>query len=185
VPARSGPEPVLESLPPRVKWRAILLATLAFVPAYWGVLTGFVAGGADAADAPDAGPAFAFGLAVIPFVFIVLAFSSQHPNAPRAVLRAMGLSLLVGIPASALAGDVVTGLVAGMGAGGIAALRKDRLDSPRYRALAVAVVAAYSFMLVRVASEVVLLAGPAFPFTALGIADHLGERRRGRERAPG
>ena len=40
----------------------------------------------------------------------------------------MGLCLLVGIPVSALAGDAVSGIVAGVGAGGIAALRADEYD---------------------------------------------------------
>ena len=46
-------------------------------------------------------------------------------RAPGGRLRAMGLCLLVGIPVSALAADAVTGIVAGVGAGGIVALRAD------------------------------------------------------------
>ena len=41
----------------------------------------------------------------------------------------MGLCLLVGIPVSAFAGDAVTGIVAGVGAGGLVALRRDVLHS--------------------------------------------------------
>ena len=40
---------------------------------------------------PAPGPAIALGLALIPFVFIVLAFLSEHPSAPGAVVKAMGL----------------------------------------------------------------------------------------------
>lgn len=181
MPERSGRDAgILEALPPRTKWRAILMGTLAFVPAYWGVLIGFVAGGTDVPGAPNAPAALAFGLALIPFVFIVLAFASQHPRAPGAVLKAMGLTLLVGIPTSALAGDVVTGLTAGIGAGGIAALRADRAHETRYRALAVFAAAAYAYVLVRFAGGAVLLMAPVLPFTAIGIADHLAERRRER-----
>ena len=41
--------------------------------------------------------------------------------------------------------------------------------------------AAYSFLLVRLAGPAVLVAAPVFPFTALGLADHLSEWRAERE----
>ncbi|MGH9111614.1 MAG: hypothetical protein ACRDZN_04850, partial [Acidimicrobiales bacterium] len=128
-------------LPPQRKWRAITVATLVLVPAFWTLLAGLVAGASDDTSASDGSPdtaaALAFGLALVPFVFIALAFLSEHPRAPRAVLRAMGWSLLVGIPAFALAGDAVTGIVAGVGAGGISALRMDEPQNWRARALGV------------------------------------------------
>jgi hypothetical protein len=162
-------------LPPAKRWRAILLGTLLFLPAYWFLLNGQVA----AARAPSRGPAamIAFGLAVIPFVFVLLAFGSEHPRAPGAVLRAMGLALLVGIPVLALARDGVTGIVAGMGAGGIAALRADLAHDWRRRAMAVLIVSAAIFVLLRMATGPALLLAPALPFTAIGVADHLSERR--------
>jgi hypothetical protein len=131
----------------------------------------------DPAEVPPAGPFIAFGLAVIPFVFVVLAFLSEHPRAPGAVVKAMILSLLVGVPLSALAADAVTGLVAALGSGGIVALRADPLHSWRARALAVVVASTYIFFMVRVAPEVALVIAPALPFSALGVADHLAERR--------
>jgi hypothetical protein len=83
----------------------------------------------------------------------------------------MGLSLLVGIPVSAIAGDAVTGLVAGIGAGGIIAMRRDAPESWKHRAVAVAFAAAYTFVIVRVAGPIALLSAPVFPFTAIGLAD--------------
>ena len=162
-------------LPPRKRWRAIVLATLLFVPAYWFLVNGLVA----SAVAPATGPAalIAFGLAVLPFVFVLLAFVSEHPRAPGAALRAMGLALLVGIPASALAGDGVTGLVAGVGAGGIAALRADLAHDWKPRALAVLAISVLVYVLLRTAPVLGLLLAPALPFTAIGVADHLSERR--------
>lgn len=165
-------------LSPRRKWRAITLATLVLVPAFWAMLAGLVAGAADArSGGPDAGPAVAFALALIPFVFVALAFLSEHPRAPGAVVRAMGLCLLVGIPVSALAGDGVTGMVAGVGAGGVVALRSDPAHSRRARVWAVVAAAAYCFVLVRTVGPVALLSAPVLPFTAIGLADHLSERR--------
>jgi len=183
-PGRSMPAGVAP-LPPRRKWRAITLATLVMVPSFWAVLAGIVSTGSDRADAPAPGPLLAFGLALLPFVFIVLAFLSEHPRAPAAVVRAMALTVLVGVPVSALAADAVTGLVAGVGAGGIVALRPDLAHRWKARALAVLAASAYVFFLVRVAGEVALLITPILPFTGIGVADHLSERRREREAARG
>jgi hypothetical protein len=172
----------VEPLPPRRKWRAILIATLVLVPAYWALLAGLVSAAVgEGPEAPNAAAFIALGFALIPFVFVALAFLSEHPRAPGAVLRAMGLCLLVGIPVSALAADAVTGFVAGIGAGGVVALRADLAHSLKTRALAVAAATAYAFFLVRVAPEAAVLIGPILPFTTIGVADHLRERRRERE----
>jgi hypothetical protein len=166
-----------EPLSARRKWRAILLATLVLTPGYWSMLAGLVAVGSDDDGAPLAAPYIAFGLALLPFVFVVLAFLSEHPRAPGAVVKAMLLALVVGIPISAIAADAVTGLVAGIGAGGIAALRADIGDDTKRRVIAVVIVSAASFVLLRLIPEVALLLAPVLPFTSLGVADHLSERR--------
>jgi len=173
-PVLAGAEP----LSPRRKWRAILLATLLLVPGYWSVLAGLVSVASDRPDAPAAGPFIAFGLCLVPFVFIVLAFLSEHPRAPGAVIKAMGLALLVGIPVSALAADAVTGFVAGCAAGGIAALRPEPTSPWKARWIAVLVATMASFLLVRTFGEVALLLAPVLPFTSIGVADHLAEGRR-------
>lgn len=172
----------LEPLDPRRKWITITAATVVFAPAYWAMLLGLIALGSDDSElsTTTAAGALAFGLAVVPFVFIVLAFTSWHPSAPGAVLRAMALFALVGIVVSAAAADGVTGLVAGAGAGGVAALRADVVHERRHRILAVAIAAAYAFLLARTVSPAVILAGPALPFTAIGVADHWSERQAAR-----
>jgi hypothetical protein len=174
---RSANPANLEPLSPQRKWRAITVATVILAPAFWSLMVGLVAAGSEEPGGPAAAPAIAFGLCVIPFVFIILAFASEHPNAPTAAVKAMGMCLLIGIPVSAFAGDAVTGIVAGVGAGGAIALRRDVPHSYRTRAGAVAFAAAYSFVLVRLAGPAVLIAAPVFPFTALGLADHLSEWR--------
>ncbi|HEY6698414.1 MAG TPA: hypothetical protein VIZ67_09315 [Acidimicrobiales bacterium] len=171
----------MQPLSPQRKWRAIMVATLVLVPGFWALLAGLVGSAADDSTGKEAAPnvaiALAVGLAVVPFVFVALAFLSEHPRAPGAVLRAMGWALLVGIPVSALAGDAVTGIVAGVGAGGIQALRMDEPQNWRARAWAVVVASVYTLVLVRTAGALVLLPAPIFPLTAIGIADHLSERR--------
>jgi len=170
-------------LSPQRKWRAITLSTLLFAPAYWAIVAALVSLGTDGGrEAPNAGPLIAFGLCLLPFVFVVLAFLSEHFNAPGAIVKAMGLAVLVGIAVSALAADAVTGLVAAMGAGGVVALRADADHGWKARAIAVALAAVYEYVLLRTASDVALLMGPILPFTGIGVADHLSERRRERER---
>ena len=170
-------------LSPQRKWRAITLATLLFIPAYWAIVSALVSlGSKDGRATPDAGPLIAFGLCLLPFVFIVLAFLSEHPNAPGAVIKAMGMVILVGIAVSAVAADAVTGLVAAVGAGGIVALRADPDHSWRARAVAVTLATVYLYVLLRSASDVALLMAPVLPFTGIGVADHLSERKRDRQR---
>ena len=172
---------VEEPLPPRLKWRAITLATLILVPGFWSLLTGLVAAASDdQSDAPNAGAALALGLAAMPFVFIILAFLSQQQRAPRAVLKAMGISLVVSLVVSVIALDAVTALVAGTGAGGVVALRAEPIHSYRVRAAAVFFATLYTFILVRAIGPAALLIAPVFPLTAIGIADHILERRRDR-----
>ena len=174
------PRPVVEPLSPRRKWRTITIATLLLVPGYWIMLAGLVASSSKAKGGPNPGAALALGLAAIPFVFLVLAMMSGHARWPSAVWKAMGMAVLVGIPASALAGDAITGIVAGVGAGGCIALRRDEPHSLRTRATAVAFAALYTFVLVRSASMLALLPAPVLPLTAIGIADMVSERRQAR-----
>jgi hypothetical protein len=155
-----------------------MLSTLLLVPAYLGIVIGVVAVASDKPDAPPAGPPIAFGLALLPFVYIALAFLSAHPRAPSAVLKAMGLTLLIGIPVSAISQDAISGLVAGIGAGGIAALRTDAEGAWKARAIGVLAVSFYAFVMLRLVPDVTLLLAPTLPFTCLGVADHLAERRR-------
>ncbi|HEX4902559.1 MAG TPA: hypothetical protein VFV42_07095 [Acidimicrobiales bacterium] len=172
----------LEPLDPRRRWMTITVGTIVLAPAYWMMLLGLIALGTEDSDVggPSAVGALAFGLAVVPFVFIVLAFGSWHPSAPGAVLRAMALFALVAIPVSAIAADAVTGLVAGAGAGGVAALRADLVHERRHRIVAVGIAAAYAFLLARTVPPAVIIAGPALPFTAIGMADHWSERQAAR-----
>lgn len=170
----------VEPLSPRRKWRAITLATLLLVPGYWSLVTGLVAEGSHKESAPFAAPYIAFGLVLVPFVFLALAFLSEHPRASGATAMALILTILVGAPVSAFS-DVVTGFVAGVGAGGIVAMRADIAHNWKARAVAVLVVSAYVFILVRSATVIALLLAPVLPFTSIGVADHLSERRRERE----
>ena len=185
--------PTDDTLSPQRKWAAITVATVVLVPACWSLVAALVAsapggsgngagpGAIDAAGAPSVAVALALGLALVPFVFVVLAFMTARLGAPGAVLKAMGLSLLIGIPSAALAGDAVTGIVAGVGAGAIVALRAEAAHNWRARAVAVLAASLYTFTLVHAAGAFALLAAPVLPLTGIGVADHLSEWRRDRE----
>ena len=172
-----------QPLSPKRKWQAITIGTLLLVPAYWALLAGIVGEALDEAEeAPDPTAAFALGLALIPFVFVVLAFMTEHPRAPSAVIKAMGMSLLVGIPVSALAADAVSGIVAGVGAGAVVAIRPEPGHGWRARAAGIAIATVYTFVLVRTASVLALLPAPIFPLTAVGLADHYVDWKQERDR---
>lgn len=181
--AKRPPDNVREPLSHRRKWQTITVATLLLVPAYWALLAGLVSNAAGQKGGPDPAASMALGLAVIPFVFMVLAVMSGRRRAPMAVVKAMGMAMLVGIPVSALAGDAITGIVAGVGAGGAVALRADADHSMRTRALWIAFAAVYTLVLVRTVSVMALLPAPVLPLTALGIADHMSERRADADQA--
>jgi hypothetical protein len=175
----------VDPIAPRRMWRAILLSTLLLVPAYWTLLIGVVSVVSTRSGGVAApGLWIAFGLMLVPFVFVVIAFASAHPNAPSAVVKAMALAVVVGLPISALAADAVTGFVAGIGAGGIVALRSDVERPWRARMLGVLLATAWAFLTVRVVPEAALLLAPILPFTSVGLADHLVVLRRERRAAP-
>jgi len=163
------------TLPPRRKWVAITLATLLMSVSYTAMLVALIA--TEVEDGPAAGPLFVFGLGLVPFVFLVLAFVSINPRAAGAVLKAMGLSVLVAGPLSALMGDAVSGLVAGFGVGGAITLRREDVHSLRSRLIAVAITVIYVAVLVNVSAEGGLFAGAVLPFVSLGIADWVMEKR--------
>jgi hypothetical protein len=157
------------------------MATLVVVPAYWSILAGVVSLGlGDGRGVGHPEVAIAFGLAALPFAFVVLAVHSEHPRVPFAVAEALGAAVLVGVPLSALAGDAVTGLVGAVGAGGVFALRPVPDQRLRPRVAAVAVVCAYTFVLAQVSPTLALLPAPLLPFAALGLADRRGERAQHR-----
>jgi hypothetical protein len=94
----------------------------------------------------------------------------------------MALSLLVGIPIGAAAPDAVTPLVAGLGVGGIAALRADAVHPWQARAIGVVAATLLVFLVLRV-SDIGLVLAPALPFMSVGIADQVAEGRARRAAA--
>ncbi|MEA3510585.1 MAG: hypothetical protein U9R51_04030 [Actinomycetota bacterium] len=158
----------------RRRWLAVGLATALELVSYWSLLRAYVAGREDLG--PEvAGPSFFFGMIMVPFAFVVLAFVSRHPNAPMAVLKAMGLFLLVGLPVGMLI--PVLGLVAGFGVGGVVAYRME--ESHRYgpRLIAIGGISVYTLLLMIIATPIGVFTGGFLPFVALVFADRYSEEK--------
>lgn len=158
----------------RRRWVAVGLATVLELLSYWSLLRAYVAGREDLG--PEvAGPSFFFGMIMVPLIFVVLAFVSRHPTAPMAVLKGMGLFLLVGLPVGMLV--PVLGLVAGFGVGGIVTYRME--DDHRYgpRLIAVGAISAYTLVLMIIATPIGVFTGGFLPFVALVFADRYSEAK--------
>ncbi len=114
---------------------AIAIGTVVMMFSYFPYARAFAVpeGAPPAIDVPLVGMA----LAVAPFVFVAVGFVSQNPKAPRHVLQAMGLLLVLGLGLGLL--SPVLGASAGFAAGGAITLNRAPLyDLMRYRVIAVA-----------------------------------------------
>lgn len=158
------------------KWWAITLGTTAETLAFAGIVFGLSGALSDSESAWFV--ALALGLAVVPLVFVILAFVSGNPRASISVLQAMGLFLVVGLVFSRLI-DLVVGLPMAFGAGGVVALRPVE-QSRRRRVVAVVLSGTLLMVVLLLAPPIGLAAAPIIPFVALGLAD-----RGSAEKQPG
>jgi hypothetical protein len=124
------------------------------------------------------------GLALVPFVFLVLAFGSRHPRASGAVLRAMGLFLVVGLPISGLIGPLI-GMPAGYAVAAITALRppEDHDRVGRARGIAVAIGLLYLVTMAFIEPFYAAFVGAVLPFVAVGLSDQAMDWRARERRA--
>ena len=174
MPGLFGKEP----LTPKGRWVVVAAATGLLQVSYWPVVAGVML--VDRAD-PAVDAALVLGLSAVPFVFMVLAFGSRHPRAPSAVLRAMGLFVLVALPLGLV--HVALGLTAGYAAGGIASLRPgENVGTHRPRVIAVVATTTAVALVTAAALEAGLVLGAVLPFVALGIVDRRAESQGRRAR---
>lgn len=154
-------------------WLAIGLATVVVMISYSSLLVAIVA---TRSDTPQAsGPVFALGFALVPIAYVALAFVSGRHSAPMAVLKAMGLWLLLALPLSLF--NPVFGLAVGYGMGGVLTLKQRDTDRWQARSIAVFLVAAYSLIMLFVIPAVGLLSGGLLPLASLGLADYYSQNR--------
>ena len=171
-----------EEVSSRRIWAAIIVATVVEVIAYgflmlaWFAIVAEDSGFAAENDiSGSAGPPFALGLILVPFVFIALAFISKRERAPIATLKAMGFWLLIVLPLG-LVLHLSIALAAAFGAGGVATLRRRPGYRLSYRVWAVVITAAYVTLLLFIAPPGAFLTAAVLPLPALGIADNLAVR---------
>lgn len=164
----------------RKSWIAIGLGTIVMAISYGSLLLAIVASRSETPEA--AGPAFAVGFALVPAVFVTVAFMSGRRNAPTAVLKAMGLWLLIALPLVLF--NPVFGLSVAFGIGGVLTLKAPDTDSWKSRSVAVLLVAVYSLMMLFVIPALGLMSGGLLPLACLGLMDQYVDYRA-RTVAPG
>lgn len=120
-------------------------------------------------------------LALAPFVFVIIGFVSRNPRAPKRVLWAMGLLVVLGLSIGLIA--PVLGAAAGFGVG--VALTLNPLDLPdlmRNRMIAVGFAVAYTLLLLIVATPAGVFTGALLPPLIVGLADEFSAWRASREK---
>ena len=154
-------------------WLGIAVATMFQSISYGSIIVGAVASLSEG-DVP-AGPAFAVGFALVPVVCLAAAFISAQQRASMAVLKGMGIWLILGLPLS-LANPIV-GLATGFTAAGVFTIRPTALRPGRARWFAVLLTAAYLLLLVAILPQAAILAGALTPLVAIRAADIYTERK--------
>ena len=162
-----------EDLSYKRSWFAIGLSTIVLMVSYSSLLVAIVATQSDTPEA--AGPTFALGFALVPVVFVSVAFLSGRSRAPTAVLKGMGVWLLVALPLGLF--NPVFGLCTGFGIGGVLTLRERDTDRWQTRVIAVLLVATYSFSMLFVIPAIGLVSGGLLPLASLGLADYYTQNR--------
>jgi hypothetical protein len=166
-----------ETLSLRGRWLALTAATMVYQFSYWAIVAGATADPETAQGLESASGLLAFGFAVVPFVFLVLAFASRHPRAPGAALKAMGVFLLVGLPLGLV--NVVVGTAVGVAAGGVLALRPvEGVSTRKRRWIAVVALALYLGALIFLPAFQ-LMSGAVLPLAIHGLVDQAVAERDG------
>lgn len=120
-------------------------------------------------------------LVLAPFAFVIIGFLSRNPRAPKRVLWAMGLLVVLGLSIGLIA--PVLGAAAGFGVG--VALTLNPLDLPdlmRNRMVAVGFAVAYTLLLLIVATPAGVFTGALLPPLIVGLADEFTDWRASREK---
>lgn len=151
---------------------SIAVATVLMYLSYSSLLLGL----SDDSTAADRTAAIGLGLAIVPFVFVSLAFGSRHRRAPAAVLGSMGVWMAVSLTFGLV--SLALGISIGFGAAGIIGLRRDEPHSVVARLWGLLAGLAYTMVLTLLSPALGLFAAGTVPLIALGFADRIAETRR-------
>jgi uncharacterized membrane protein len=160
-------------------WLAIGLGTVVQAISFGSLLLGAVASVSDQPEA--AGPAFAIGFGLVPIVLVIIAFGSGRFGAASAVLKGMGLWLLVALPVGLI--NPVTGMCAGFTAAAAVTLRREEGIAFRPRVAAVVMASGYVTLLVVLLPQAGIFAGAITPLFAIRGADIWSERENAKREA--
>lgn len=124
----------------------------------------------------------ALALAVAPFVFVVVAFVSRNPGAPKRVLAAMGLLLALGLTFGLV--SPILGAAVGFGVGFALTLNPLPLEGlMRNRLIGVTIASAYMLLLLLIADPAAgVMTGALFPPLIVGLADEYSSWAASRSR---
>ena len=162
---------------------AVGVSTVILFFSYTMFVFGFAA--ASEGETAFAGGLIGIATGLVPAVFACLAAVSQQERSIRTALLATLLWVAIGRPIAIV--DIPAGLVAGFGAGGVVALKRQPVHTTTSRAAVVALCVVYVFVLGRIIPEAALMVGAVLPFAAVGVGDSIMEREataRGVDEAP-
>jgi hypothetical protein len=178
---RSAPVDPDAPLDPRRKWLAVGFATVVTLPAFWLLVAAVVAADPDSDLEAPVGVFVGVGLALIPVALYVLARVSRHPEALKAAVFGGSLGIVLAGALSFALREPLSPLVAGIGAGGVIALRRHPDTTTAARAIAVAIATAYSAAMVWFVPQLSLGLSPMLPLAAVAAADgYMARRAAGR-----
>jgi hypothetical protein len=153
----------------RRNWLAIAIGTVVMMFSYFPYAAAFATAEGEALHI-DVG-LVGIGLVMAPFVFIAVAFISRGPTAPKRVIQAMGLLILIGLSVGMLA--PVLGATAGFGAGATICLNPPSRarDVYKWRWGATGLTVVYTLFLLVVATPAGVFSGGLLPLMMVGLAD--------------
>ncbi len=152
----------------RRNWIAIGVATVLMMFSTLSYAAAFADDGSDANEVD--GSLVALGAAMVPFVFIALGFISRNPQAPRRVLQAMGLLVLIALSVGLI--DPLLGASSGFAFGGALVLNRPDVERVMlWRLGAASLSTVYVLFLLVAIPAAGVFSASVLPLLLLGFAD--------------
>ncbi|MEN8239890.1 MAG: hypothetical protein ABFR53_11905 [Actinomycetota bacterium] len=149
-------------------WLAIAVATVVMAFSYFSYASSFAT--LDDGSVSINPALVGIGLVLAPFVFVILAFVSRNPKAPKRVLHSMVLLLGLGLTVGLLA--PVLGATAAFAGGATLCLNPPHAnDVYKWRIGASVLTVVYTFILLVTATPAGVFSGGLLPLLMVGFAD--------------
>lgn len=152
----------------RRNWLAIAISTVLMMFSYFPYAAAFATPEGETLHI-DVG-LIGIGLVMAPFVFVALGFISRNPQAPKRVMQAMGLLILLGLAVGML--SPALGAATGFAAGGTLCLRPPVVPRPyKWRWWATMLTTVYTLFLLVFITPAGVFTGGLIPLLLIGFAD--------------